>query len=209
MPKLPGDLHQIPQAPNPQVLAQRPLHTRSLSYQVPHHPSSNQVSPLSSSDERLQASTTASSPNAYHARQARPLYMPAVLRPNSEFTAQKLTKGFALGRANTAGAVTERRLSGGSFLGMPGIAAISQRLGRRTTGDSAKYLEGDWDLDIFPDVTDGPTRQHWKVSKHTSMHPTHNLMGQASSSPLTITTSRFCGLFSFLPELTIVAIDRC
>ena len=164
MPKLPGDIHHLPQPPVPQVLPQRPLHTRSLSYQVPHHPSSNQVSPLSSSDERLQASTTASSPNAYHARQARPLYMPAVLRPNSEFTAQKLTNGFAPGRANTAGAVTERRLSGGSFLGMPGIAAISQRLGRRTTGDSAKYLEGDWDLDIFPDVTDLPTRQHWKVS---------------------------------------------
>lgn len=147
-----------------QVPPQRPQHMRSLSYQVPpQQPSSNQVSPLSTSIERQHASTP-SSPKAYHARQARPMYMPAVLRPNSEFTQQKLNCAFAPGRANTMGAVPET--TGGSFLGIAGISAISQRLGRRTTGDSAKYLEGDWDLDIFPEVTDQPSRQHWKVSTH-------------------------------------------
>lgn len=164
MPTIPGDPHQMPQPKSTfsHLPPQRPQHMRSLSYQVPpQQPSSNQVSPLSTSVERQHASTP-SSPKGYHTRRCRPTYMPAVLRPNSDFIPQKMDGAFAPGRANTIGAMPET--TSGSFLGMPGISAISQRLNRRTTGDSAKYLKGNWDLDIFPEVTDVPSRQHWKVS---------------------------------------------
>lgn len=166
MPTLPGDQHQVPQ---PRHHFQRPPHMRSVSYQVPA--SSHQISPLSSSNESQENSSMPSSPRAYHARQARPLYMPAVLRPNSEFT-QKLN------RASTAPQDDQfdgngRRLSNGSggssssFINVPGLAMI-QRLSRRSTGDSGKCVEGGLDLELFPLVTDVPTREHWKVSSIAS-----------------------------------------
>jgi hypothetical protein len=95
------------------------------------------------------------------------MYMPAVLRPNSEFLPQKLNGAFAPDRANTFSSTPET--TSGSFLGMPGISAISQRLARRTTGDSAKYLEGNWDLEIFPQVTSLPGRQHWKADHEATV----------------------------------------
>jgi hypothetical protein len=46
-------------------------------------------------------------------------------------------------------------------MNVPGLATI-QRLSRRSTGESTKCPEGGWDLELFPEVTDVPTRNHWK-----------------------------------------------
>lgn len=157
MPTLPGDQHQA--APQPRHNPQRPQHMRSLSYQVP--PASQQISPLSTSNESQQNASVPASPKAHHARQVRPMYMPAVLRPNSEFS-QKLTRASTTGHRPDCEFSAGRRLSNG-LMSVTGMAMI-QRLSRRSTGDSGSQLEGGWDLDLFPAVTDLPTRQHWKVS---------------------------------------------
>ncbi|CAI4219506.1 unnamed protein product [Parascedosporium putredinis] len=93
----------------------RPQHHRSQSYQIPQRGVNyTGVSSLSSSNSSGNSPT---SPKAYHTRQARPLFMPAALRPNE------------------------------------------------STGDSGKAFEEDedeLDVDMFPDVTALPTKQHWK-----------------------------------------------
>lgn len=159
MPTLPGNDHQ--QAPQPrQQGLQRPQHVRSLSYQVPH--SQQQISPLSTSDEQ-QRSSMPPSPKARHAQQNRPMYMPAVLRPNSDFT-QGLKR-----TSTTQSSPSSRRNSNSStFMNVPGLGAI-QRLSRRSTGDSDKSIKGGWDLDLFPTVTDLPTKKHWKPDPESSV----------------------------------------
>lgn len=180
MPTLPGNGQQ---APLPyQAAPQRPQHFRSLSYQVPA--SQQQVSPLSSSDE-AQRSSMPSSPKQHYNSQDRPLYMPAVLRPNSDFT-QGLHRASTAGQCSSCDNPSSRRNSNSStFMSVPGLGVI-QRLSRRSTGDSDKSIQGAWDLDLFPTVTDLPTKKHWKVSKRPSTRMTAETSWPSAHKPVSV-----------------------
>lgn len=179
MPTLPGDRHQQ-QAPQHHHQNSSQRHMRSVSYQTP--PGSQQISPLSTSNESQQHqqqqrhnASVPPSPGAGPNARSRPLYMPAVLRPNSDFS--QMLSCASNGAANGPGRCddpvceqsTGRRLSNG-LMSVTGLAMIQQALSRRSTGDSSddKKLESGWNLELFPEVTDLPTRQHWKVSSQNS-----------------------------------------
>lgn len=139
---------------------ERPQHHRSQSYQIPQRGVNyTGVSSLSSSNSSGNSPT---SPKAYHTRQARPLFMPAALRPN-EFPSKPIPtpKSSVSEDSTPVGSLTRSNTSLFGFAG----SAVS-RLTRRSTGDSGKAFEEDedeLDVDMFPDVTALPTKQHWKV----------------------------------------------
>ncbi|KAM7222401.1 vacuolar segregation protein pep7 [Rhypophila decipiens] len=114
-----------------------------------------QISPLSTSGN---ASPTSPSKN-HISRQIRPLYMPAVLRP-TEFP----SKAPAKLKGEEEDQSEEQSLqSNSSFIGLPALG----RLSRRSTGDSGKCLDGEWNLDLFPKPTGMPTRKHWKPDQES------------------------------------------
>lgn len=121
----------------------------------PFASNSSDISPLSTSNN-----TSPVSPKNYHGRQVRPLYMPAVLRPN-EFPA-----GAQVAKASPTGEEVdddERVVrSSGSFTSLSGILSLS-RLSRRSTNDSGKVVDWNWDLSNYAPVNGEPTRRHWKV----------------------------------------------
>lgn len=86
--------------------------------------------------------------------------MPAVLRPN-EFPA-----GAHVAKPSPTGEDVdddERAVrSSGSFTSLSGILSLS-RLSRRSTGDSGKVVDWNWDLAHYAPVNGEPTRRHWKV----------------------------------------------
>ncbi|KAI1450926.1 FYVE-domain-containing protein [Annulohypoxylon stygium] len=131
------------------------------SSQSPVYPSqgyqSQQISPLSTSNN---ASPT--SPRPYHRQRLRPLYMPAVLRP-TEHPSKKI-----IARKTEAQDDDSQVSPNNSFINLSGLSALS-RLSRRTTGDSGKWMDSDWDLDMFPKPTAQPTRQHWKPDPESRM----------------------------------------
>lgn len=155
MPTLPGDQQSR------HFFPERPRHLRSHSYQVPQGP---QISPLGTPDHN--ALSTPASPKNYHARHLRPMYIPAVLRPN-EFPTKRTFKckpsDTNSNNSDTDSDCTLRR-SNISLISLPSLTVFGHRLSRRSTGDSGKSFEGEWDLDLFPEVTALPTRKHWKVS---------------------------------------------
>ena len=117
---------------------------------------SRQVSPLSSNNG------SPTSPKPYHRQRLRPLYMPAVLRPN-EHPYKGCHGSKNEDEPQTPGQEDDRPLSSAnSFMTLPGLSGWG-RLGRRTTGDSEGCTESEWDLDLFPKPTAPPTRLHWKV----------------------------------------------
>jgi hypothetical protein len=114
--------------------------------------SSTQISPLSTS-----GSASPTSPKAYHTRQIRPLYMPAVLRPTEHPSRPLPTRT----KTDTSDDEDDRTLrSNSSFITLSGALG---RLSRRSTGDSGKCVDGKWNLDAFRQPTGLPTREHWKV----------------------------------------------
>ncbi|KAI0380908.1 FYVE-domain-containing protein [Hypomontagnella monticulosa] len=129
--------------------------------QSPTYPSqgynSQQISPLSTSNN---ASPT--SPKPYHRQRLRPLYMPAVLRP-TEHPSKNMT-----GRKSEGQDDDSQLSSNNSFISLSGLGALS-RLSRRTTGDSGKWVEDEWNLDLFPKPTAQPTRQHWKPDPESTI----------------------------------------
>jgi hypothetical protein len=152
-------------------------HRRSQSYQIPPGP---QISPLSTSDLSNPNNSTPASPKAHYARHGRPMYMPAVLRPNSDFqpprtTIKPPTAGGGNNNNNGGGSDVEpssglsSRRSSNSLITIPGLGGIGHRLTRRSTGDSGKSFDGELDLDLFPKVTDLPTRKHWKPDTESSV----------------------------------------
>ncbi|KAI7780144.1 hypothetical protein LA080_016333 [Diaporthe eres] len=114
---------------------------------------SSDISPLSTSN-----STSPVSPKNYHGRQVRPLYVPAVLRPNEYPSDAQRPIASPKGDRDDDERVIR---SSGSFTSLFGISTLS-RLSRRSTGDSAKVVDWDWDLANYPQVHGQPTRKHWK-----------------------------------------------
>lgn len=141
---------QLPQNP--------PLPT----FPPPHQTYTPQISPLSTSGN---ASPT--SPKHYVTRPMRPLFMPAVLRP-TEFPPKPVTTPRSQPESDEED--DERTLkSNSSFISLTGLGALG-RLSRRSTGDSGKCVDENWNLDLFPEPTGPPTRDHWKVTTFNS-HP--------------------------------------
>lgn len=128
-----------------------------------HYTHTPQISPLSTS-----GNGSPTSPSKNHiTRQIRPLYMPAVLRP-TEFP----SKAPARLKTEEDDQSEERSLqSNSSFIGLPALG----RLSRRSTGDSGKCLDSEWNLDLFPKPTGVPTRKHWKVCSRNGSEMSHLL----------------------------------
>lgn len=166
MPVLPGNQH------SQHFFPQRPHHTRAQSYQIPQ--GTHQISPLTPSGSP-DSTSNPTSPKAHHARQPRPLYMPAALRPN--LFPSKKSKGKPAEIVTALGNETDGTLrrTNSSIMSLPGMALFGNKLTRTSTGDSGRSsLEGDFDLELFPEVTSLPTRMHWKVSlnsKHLHIVP--------------------------------------
>jgi len=128
-------------------------------YQAPVYPtnSSANISPLSTSN-----SSPTSPKSTYHARRLQPLYMPAVLRP-TEHPSRAPPKP-KQPKADNESLDERTPRSSGSFISLPGLGSLNiGRLSRRSTGDSGKVIEDDWNWDLFPEVKGLPSRQHWKV----------------------------------------------
>lgn len=117
---------------------------------------STQISPLSTSGSA--SPTSPVSTRAYHARQIRPLYMPAVLRPTEHPSKPLPTRIKTDSSDDEDDGKTIR--SNSSFITLSGALG---RLSRRSTGDSSKCVDGDWNLAAFPQPTGLPSREHWKV----------------------------------------------
>ncbi len=165
MPTLPSEQHQSRHF----LPDHRPGHARSQSYN------------LASAGPRFQINTDVANTGGHYAStppsprghsgtrsnihsSARPLYMPAVLRPNYEFPPQQPPLSRSPGGSSDSGSdTTLRRTNTANLLSLTGLGAIGHRLSRRSTMESSKSLEGDWDLATYPDVKSPPTRKHWKV----------------------------------------------
>ncbi|KAH8909804.1 FYVE/PHD zinc finger protein [Coniochaeta sp. PMI_546] len=131
--------------------------------------SSTKISPLSTS-----GSASPTSPKAYHTRQIRPLYMPAVLRPTEHHSKAPPTRT----KVDNSDDEDDRTLrSNSSFITLSGALG---RISRRSTGDSGKCVDGNWNLEAFAKPTGMPTREHWKpdhestVCDHSTCRRTFN-----------------------------------
>ncbi|KOS18533.1 FYVE-type zinc finger-containing protein [Escovopsis weberi] len=100
---------------------------------------------------------------------ARPLYMPAALRPNDEFPSRPLVKPKTNDSSSDSGSEygTLRRYN--TLMGITGLGNIGQRLNRRPAESQPKTFEGEWNLDQYPEVTEQPTRKHWKPDVESSV----------------------------------------
>ncbi|CAJ0553963.1 Ff.00g124750.m01.CDS01 [Fusarium sp. VM40] len=164
MPTLPGDQHSRHFFPQ-----QRPTHSRNQSYQISVGP---QISPIntntSTSPDSISSDPT--SPRAYQGRQNRPMYMPAALRPNLfPSKTSRMPMDDAASASSTESENTLRRTNS-SLINIPGMSVFSNKLARVSTGDSAQSsIDGDFDLDMFPEVKDQPTRKHWKPDSESTV----------------------------------------
>lgn len=176
MPTMPGEQQQ---SRHFLTADRRPSHTRSHSYHVSTGPRLAQIStadaraghyastpPSPTEASRARARAATAQQNAAIANGARPLYMPAVLRPNYEFPPQQpLSRSPGAVSDSGSDSTLRRSNTGGAagLLNLPGLNAIGTRLTRRSTAESSRSLDGDWNLDHYPQVTAAPTRKHWKV----------------------------------------------
>lgn len=188
MPRLPDQQQAAfyqPQMPTysptysqPQAQAPLPVYPP----QPPQQQCNPQISPLSTSNN---ASPT--SPRSYHGRQMRPLYMPAVLRP-TEFPSKAPTQKPKPKPSAEEDEDDKALRSSGSFISLSGLSALG-RLSRRSTGDSGKCVDGNWNLDMFPVPKGSPTMEHWKVRlvapKCLAHAPAPNLGRRPISLPIT------------------------
>ena len=158
MPTLPGEQQQSRHF----LPLQRPQHNRSHSYQIPQ---STQISPLSTSTSTGSNSSMPSSPKSGR----KPMYMPAVLRPNHEFPPHpKLAKSRTFGDDADARAKYDQRHHGGNAFGnFPGFGVLSPR-SRRQSKVGQDLCDG-WDLKLFPPVSSQPTKEHWKPDPESSV----------------------------------------
>ncbi|KAF4505332.1 hypothetical protein G6O67_007290 [Ophiocordyceps sinensis] len=159
-----GELHHAWHFPPPS----RPLHSRSQSFRAPPGP---QISPLSISDASSnQANSTPPSPTGHYTHQGRPVYIPAVLRPCDEFPSKKIVRRKTGGSTSESDSEPPLRRVNSNIMSLPGLGALGNRLSRRPPGESAATaLDGNWNLDSFPDVIALPTRRHWKLDSESSV----------------------------------------
>ncbi|KAI1078409.1 FYVE-domain-containing protein [Whalleya microplaca] len=130
------------------------------STQSPTYPSqgyqSQQISPLSTS-----TNTSPTSPKPYPRQRVRPLYVPAVLRP-TEHPSKRIPDKKTEGQDESELRPTT------SFISLSGLGAIAL-LSRRSTGDSGKSMESEWNFDMFPKPSAQPTRHHWKPDPESAI----------------------------------------
>ncbi|RDA86697.1 hypothetical protein CP532_4191 [Ophiocordyceps camponoti-leonardi (nom. inval.)] len=169
--------------PTQQQQHQQPPRTDDRSHPIFQTSSSGpQISPQSISDTTSsssgsnQTNLTSYPPSPTTATiltslQGRPLYIPAVLRPCDEFPSRKFFRHSAAASSASVVPGSEsvpsplRRVNSNII----NLAALGHRLTRRTSSDCAKAFEGDWNLDSYPEVTDLPTRIHWKPDQQSSV----------------------------------------
>lgn len=204
MPTLPGDQQQSRHFLPPS----RPLHTRSQSYQVSSGP---QISPLNTAHADMMANQTCSTPpsptgsgSGFRNGGGRPMYMPAVLRRCDEFPSRKVTRCKTASSTSSTDSDSTLRLGNSAILNLPGLSAIGNRLSRRSTGESSKTLEGEWNADAYPQVTGQPSRTHWKVSFILSNKPFICNLSSGSTGYAAIlkTNSCTCSPILNLPSAT-------
>ncbi|KAJ6446332.1 zinc finger domain-containing protein [Purpureocillium lavendulum] len=161
MPTLPSEQKQSRHFLPPQ----RPMHQRSQSY----HVSGPQISPISSTEvSPNQTYSTPPSPKGQHAR-PRPLYMPAVLRPCDEFPSKRIARSKTGGSTSDSDSDSTLRRANSNLMSLAGLSGLGNKLSRRSTGESPHALDGDWNIDSFPEVTAPPTRKHWKPDAESSI----------------------------------------
>ncbi|OAA71857.1 Zinc finger, FYVE-type [Akanthomyces lecanii RCEF 1005] len=188
MPTLPSEQHQSRHF----LPSHRPVHARSQSYNLASAGPRFQINTdLANSNSghyastppspRGQSGTRSNNIHSNNAATARPLYMPAVLRPNYEFPPQQQPPlSRSPGTSSDSGSdTTLRRTNTANLLSsLAGLGAIGHRLSRRSTmesnNSSSKGLEGgccEWGGDpaAYPDVTSPPTRKHWKPDTESSL----------------------------------------
>ncbi|KAL2260977.1 hypothetical protein VTK26DRAFT_4840 [Humicola hyalothermophila] len=119
------------------------------------------ISPLSSS-----GNISPSTNKSYITRQIRPLYVPAVLRPTEFPSKEPPHEASPQDEDDISEEATPRPNS--SFMNLGSLTPFG-RLSRRSTGDSAKCLDGKWELDLFPEPTGPPTRKHWKPDHESTI----------------------------------------
>lgn len=159
MPTLPGDQSR-------HFFAQR-SHQRTQSFQIPGAP---HISSLSTSESTSPDSSNPTSPKAFHARQVRPVYMPAALRPNLFPSKTVKPKGDDAASASSSDSDLTLRRANSSLINIPGMSVFGHRLSRTSTSDSNRSsLDGDFDLEMFPEVTALPTRKHWKPDAESTV----------------------------------------
>lgn len=91
--------------------------------------------------------------------------MPAVLRPTEYPSSANAITASPTGESDD----DERMIrSSGSFTSLFGISSLS-KLSRKSTGDSAKVVDWNWDLANYPKVNGQPTRRHWKVCHYKEL----------------------------------------
>ncbi|KAK8042115.1 FYVE domain-containing protein [Apiospora rasikravindrae] len=153
MPRLPDQQQPFAHFYTPQYNQYNPQspgfqsQTQAQTQQVYTQP---QISPLSTSNN---ASPT--SPKSYHGRQVRPLYMPAVLRPT-----ERQSRVVAPGKKIEDD--SESLKMNNSFISLAGLGNLGGRFSRRSTVDNGKFVDNEWDFDMYPKPTALPTKQHWK-----------------------------------------------
>jgi hypothetical protein len=160
-----------------------------------------QISPLSTS-----GNGSPTSPKSSITRPIRPMYMPAVLRP-TEFPS-KAPPLHIEGDADDGDERARFVRTNSSIISLPGLGAF--RLSRRSTGDSGKCVDGDWNFDLFPKVSGPPTRKHWKVRlrwftqpcdvSHTARRPSlvHREGGSLAHVPPPSIPSKYSATFRLL-----------
>ncbi|KAK4169383.1 vacuolar segregation protein pep7 [Cladorrhinum sp. PSN259] len=166
MPQLPGYQQQQPHFYSSQQKQQKHGFRAPQQQQLPYQPApiptpyqsaqNKQISPLSTSGD------SPTSPKNYMAHETSKTYIPAVLRRN-QFPPINLP-------AKTDQEVEEQADEQGlrpnnSFMSLGPLG----RLSRRSTGDSAKNVDGTWNLDLFPQPTGLPTRKNWKPDSESTI----------------------------------------
>ncbi|KLU88944.1 hypothetical protein MAPG_07925 [Magnaporthiopsis poae ATCC 64411] len=146
----------------------QPIRAAQAPYQSRYNP---QISPPSNMKRH-----SPTSPKGGYQPSRRPLFVPAVLRPN-EFPSKEPPT-----RSDDESAIaTDTPVSStSSFMNLTGLGAIG-RLSRRSTNDSSRSstLEPELNVNLFPVVSAPPTRKHWKVSRRAIHHVRRAIVHQA------------------------------
>ncbi|PHH73934.1 hypothetical protein CDD80_3468 [Ophiocordyceps camponoti-rufipedis] len=141
----------------------RPPSRRSPSFRAATGP---HMSPHSISDagsNQTDSSYPPSPTGVLTTSKGRPVYIPAVLRPCDEFPSKKIFT--SAGSVSDSDSDSPLRRVNSNIINL----ALGHRLTRRPSTDSAKAFNGHWNLDSYPQVTDLPTRIHWKPDPQSSV----------------------------------------